>query len=672
MISFERNICTDLDAASSREWLETNGIGGFASSTVSGMNTRRYHGLLVAATQPPVGRLVLVSKFEETLIAETGRIDLSANRYDGAIHPRGFLHLSGFRLDPWPVYTYDVAGMHIDKSVFMVHGSNTTVITYQLRGSGESVPVQLQVRPLIAARDYHSTTHENESVAQDYENATNRLMYSPYRDVPAIHIGHNASFVEHQGYWYRGFVYSVEQERGLDFKEDLFNPFALTFDLSQGPAYIILSTEPNDVIAVSKFEVAERRRRSEIVAAIPGSDEFSSALVTAADQFIARRGAGHTILAGYPWFTDWGRDTMISLPGLTISTGRYDVARDILQTFSEHVSEGMLPNLFRDDGSSAEYNTVDAALWYFEAVRTYLDATGDEQFVRSLFPVLADIIDWHLRGTRYGIRVLDDGLLHAGVPGVQLTWMDAKVGDKVITPRAGKPVEVQALWFNALRIMSDLAERFGSRSLKNKYDDVSARLQCTFNRLFWNESTQCLYDVVNGGYPDSSIRPNQIFAISLAYSMLPAERAASVLHVVERDLLTPFGLRSLAPSDPNFSPKYRGGPAERDSVYHQGTVWPWLLGPFIQAYLRVHQYSEAAYARCSESLKPVQAHLSEAGLGQISEVCDATAPFTQGGCFAQAWSVAEVLRAHLAILNAGRKPVRKTRPVRTKKVASGA
>jgi predicted glycogen debranching enzyme len=582
------------------------------------------------------------------------------------------LQLESFRLDPWPIYTYECDGIRIEKSVFMVNGSNTTVVTYEIMGDSRSKPVELEIRPLIAGRDYHSTTHENGAITHNCDRRQNAIAYGPYNGVPAIHIAHNAASIEDQGYWYRNFVYSIEQERGLDFKEDLFNPFVLTFELSNDPAHIVLSTETNDVRSVPIFIASEQRRRDAVIAASPATDDFSRALVAAADQFVVKRGAGHTIVAGYPWFTDWGRDTMISLPGLTISTGRNDIARDILRTFSEHVSEGMLPNLFRDDGSSAEYNTVDAALWYFEAVRAYAEASDDFQFVHEIYPILADIIDWHMRGTRYGIRVLDDGLLHAGVPGVQLTWMDAKVDDKVITPRSGKPVEIQALWYNAVRIMSALAERFSDLPSKRKYDDVSARLQFTFNRLFWNSKASCLYDVVNGGQPDASIRPNQVFAISLPHSMLSRDRALSVLHVVERELLTPLGLRTLSPSDPAFAPKYEGGPAQRDSVYHQGTTWPWLLGPFVQAYLKLYNNSEEARLRCEGFLQPLRAHLTEAGLGQISEICDATSPYHPRGCFAQAWSVAEILRAHVAVGSAAKKAQEQSPAMFAARFASGA
>ena len=668
MISFDQSICTDLRAATSREWLETNGIGGFASSTVAGLNTRRYHGLLVAATQPPVGRMVLVSKLEETLVISKRRVDLSANRYAGAIHPSGFEQLVGFRLDPWPIYTYEVDGVRIEKSVFMVHGSNTTVVMYSALSPKAGVNLRLEVRPLIAGRDYHSLSHENGAIRGTFERAADSVLLRPYDGVPDIHIAHNAVAIAEQGYWYRQFLYSVEQDRGLDATEDLFNPLLLEFDLTKAPAQLILSTEKQEIASVPRLARKERERRTDIVDAPPTRDEFTRELIAAADQFVVRRGNGHTLIAGYPWFTDWGRDTMISLTGLTISTRRFDVARDILRTFAEHVDEGMLPNLFRDDGSTADYNTVDATLWYFEAARAYVEATGDYNFVRILYPTLNSIIDWHVRGTRYDIHVLDNGLLNAGVPGVQLTWMDAKVGDTVITPRSGKPVEIQALWYNALRIMEEFAVRFGDVTLQRRYDDLASRCQWSFNRLFWNESAGCLYDVVNGGPPDASIRPNQIFAVSLPFSMLPEDKARSLVELVERELLTPVGLRTLARGDRNYRPRYEGGPWERDSAYHQGTVWPWLLGPFVTAYLKVHGNSAETRTRCAKFLEPLQAHLRDAGLGQISEIFDADAPHNPRGCFAQAWSVAEILKAQIAV----EKPAIRRRVTRSRTASAAA
>jgi predicted glycogen debranching enzyme len=648
VIKLETSICNDLSQASTREWLETNGIGGFASATVTGMNTRRYHGILVAATKPPVGRMMLVSKLEETLIISGRRIDLATNRYGDVVHPRGFEYVVGFRLDPWPIYTFDVEGLLIEKSVFMIHGENATLVSYRvIKAPMGFDTAQLEVRPLVAARDYHSTTHENAAISSQYESANGLVSFSPYQGVPTIYFAHSALDLEPQNQWYRNFLYQVEQERGLDCVEDLYNPFVFRFDLRKKmSADIIVSTMPREVSDAETLRQSEVKRRAAIVSAAPVKDDFVGQLALAADQFIAKRDDGYTVLAGYPWFTDWGRDTMIALPGLTLFTGNAEIAKGILRTFAQHVDRGMLPNRFPDVGEEPEFNTVDATLWYFEAVRAYLGATADYNFVRQeLYPVLQSIIDWHVRGTRYGIKMQDNGMLNAGEPGVQLTWMDSKIGDWVVTPRTGKPVEIQALWYNALRIMEDLATHFDDQLGQKRYRTMAALTHWTFNRIFWNEEAGCLYDVTNGGPPDPSIRPNQIIAVSLTHSMLPSDRAAAVVDVVERELLTPYGLRSLSPVDPRFAARYEGNSSKRDSVYHQGTVWPWLIGPFVTAYVKVNGKSDAVRQRALEFLRPLHVHLSEAGLGQISEITDATPPFTPRGCFAQAWSVAEILRA---------------------------
>ncbi len=650
MIQFNQEILGDLGSSLSREWLETNGLGGFSSSTVVGLNTRRYHGLLVAATKPPVGRMVLLSKLEEVLLIDGKPFELSANRYPGAVHPQGFRYLTSFRLDPFPVFTYEVEGIEIEKSVFMVQGENTVVAQYTLTKNRPEAPqsLQLELRPLIAFRDYHSTTHRNGSLNSEVEESAGLAAVTPYQGVPTLYFAHNASALERTGDWYRNFEYDIERERGLDFQEDLFNPMMLRFDLNAGPATVIASTEKHDAAQAAVYRKTEIARRQHAAVTSPVADEFAQALASAADQYIVSRGDQKTVIAGYHWFSDWGRDTMIALPGLTLPTGKHDVARSILRTFAKHVDQGMLPNRFPDAGETPEYNTVDATLWFFEAARAYLAYTGDSEFVRTeLYPVFNEIIAWHARGTRYGIKVDPSGLLASGEAGVQLTWMDAKVGDWVVTPRRGKPVEIQALWYNALCIMDDFAGQFGDEAGQKRYRNMAAVASWAFNRLFWNEKTGCLYDVVNGGPPDSSIRPNQIFAVSLPHSMLSPERARSVIEKVHQHLLTPYGLRSLAPSDPQYRGRYAGNPTCRDGAYHQGTVWPWLIGPFITAYVKIFGNNDRARRQAAEWLAPLQAHLSEAGLGQISEIYDGDAPHHPCGCMAQAWSVAEVLRVYV-------------------------
>jgi predicted glycogen debranching enzyme len=649
MIRLDETICRNLDLASRREWLETNGIGGFASSTITGMNTRRYHGLLVAATRPPLGRMVLLSKIEETLVIGGRRVELASNRYPGVVHPQGHLHLKEFRRDPFPVFVYEAEGALLEKSVFMVHGENSTVIQYELRSPSGVLPAGcvLELRPLIAFRDYHSTTHENSALDRSLAIEEGSITVVPYQGLPQLHLAHTPGEVEATGDWYRNFECTIEQERGLDYREDLFNPFVLLLDLDDHPRpAVVASLEGRSADSVEIARAAEIQRRSEVAAAAPLKDAFVSELVEAADQFVVRRGAGSTVIAGYHWFSDWGRDTMITLPGLTLVTGRPDIARGILLEFAAHVDRGMLPNRFPDAGETPEYNTVDATLWYFEAIRALVAYTEDYDFVRTqLYSALADIIAWHERGTRYGIRVDCDGLLTAGEPGVQLTWMDAKVGDWVVTPRQGKPVEIQALWYNALRVMEDFAHRFDRYADCDHYRALADRARDAFPTLFWNAETGCLYDVVDGDHRDGSIRPNQIFAASLHHKMLPPEMAKYVVQAVEQRLLTPYGLRSLAPSDPKYRGRFEGDPFSRDSAYHQGTVWPWLLGPFITAYLEVNGRSHKARKQAEQWLRDLRHYLENEGLGQLPEVFDGDAPQRPGGCLGQAWSVAEILRA---------------------------
>jgi predicted glycogen debranching enzyme len=671
MIQFTKETCGDLDAALRREWLETNGLGGFASSTIIGLNTRRYHGLLVAATKPPVGRVVMLSKLEETLFIESQPFDLSANRYPGVVHPQGFQYLKQFRLDPFPVFTYEIEGIEIEKTVFMIHGENSTVVHYELKKNNHPERIEnlrLELRPLLAFRDYHSTTHENGAISREIEQRPGLAVVTPYQSLPSLHLAHNAVELKKTGDWYRNFEYDAERERGLDFSEDLFNPCVLRFDLSlRRLASVIASTEQHDVAQVAEYRQAEVTRRRNVAVSSPvvsgiDHDAFAQNLVNAADQYIVSRGDQKTVIAGYHWFSDWGRDTMIALPGLTLPTGKPEVARSILRTFAQHVDQGMLPNRFPDAGETPEYNTVDATLWFFEAARAYLAYTGDLKFVDDeLYPVLADIVSWHVRGTRYGIKVDSSGLLSSGEPGVQLTWMDAKVGDWVVTPRRGKPVEVQALWYNALCIMEDLARKFADEPGQERYRNMATLASWTFNRLFWNDNLGCLYDVTNGAPPDPSIRPNQIFAVSLTHSMLSPERAKKVVEKVQAHLITPYGLRSLAPTDPQYRGRYSGSPVERDGAYHQGTVWPWLLGPFVTAYVKVNGGNETARRQADEWLAPLRQHLTDGGLGHISEIFDGDAPQLPRGCIAQAWSVAEILRAYVEDV----KDIRPAPPVET-------
>jgi glycogen debranching enzyme len=599
-----------------REWLDTNGLGGFACGTVSGIHTRRYHGLLTAATHPPAGRHLLLSKIEETITVNGESYELGANQYPDLIHPRGFRYLVDFRLSPWPTWTYRTGTAYVTKSICLVDGENTLVVRYEIEGPDD---VTLELRPLIAFRDYHATTHENITINTGFTVEDGVVRIEPYEGLPPLYFAMGAGEVRAMGHWYRSFRYALEEERGLEAQEDLFQPFAIT-----GARELVISTQPPAETAGALCAREKTRREA-----------LGGGLARAADQFFVRRGAGWSVIAGYPWFADWGRDTMIALPGLAAATGRFDVARGVLLEFSRHVDEGMLPNRFVEAGEAPEYNTVDATLWFFETAAWYERATGDRTLVdEDLYPVLAAIIDWHRRGTRYGIRVDADGLLHAGAPGWQLTWMDARANGHVVTPREGKPVEIQALWYNALCLMRDWTVRRGGTG---EYGEWAERARAALGQFF-NAHTGCLFDVIGVWGRDPAIRPNQLFALSLTHPILDpaADAAKSLLEVVRRDLLTPFGLRTLAPSDPRYVGRYAGPPHERDAAYHQGTVWPWLLGAYATAWRRVFG------ADPDEWSSAIERYRMEQGFGHVPEIFDGDAPHRARGCFAQAWSLAAI------------------------------
>ena len=643
-ISFDATVTHDLVAASGREWLEANGLGGWASGTISSCHTRRYHGLLVAATRPPLARMVLLSKLAETIAIGGRRFELDTNRYPGAVSPEGHRHLASFALDPMPVFVFDAGGVRLKKTVAAVHGENTTVVLYEVLDAPEELTLEL--RPLIAYRDAHTLQRANGSLR--FANASFKdgvFRAAPYEGAPELFLqAGGASFSAHPD-WYFRFEYAKEAERGLDAHEDLFCHGAFARTLGPGDRFGVIAST-GDTAGRDPFVLVakERARRAAVAAAIPGDDDVTRTLALAADAFVVRRGEdSRTVIAGYPWFSDWGRDAMIALPGLCLATGRFDDAKQILRTFARAADRGMLPNRFTDAGDAVEYNTVDAALWLFVAAHRYLEATGDEAFVLGeILPVLDGVLDWYQRGTRYGIRVDEDGLLRAGEPGVQLTWMDAKVGDWVVTPRYGKPVEIQALWYNALAILADLRKRAGRADDAASLSAAAKAFKEQFVATFWNADASCLYDVVDGDLKDGSIRPNQVFALCLPHTLLPKDKARAVLATVEEHLVTPFGLRSLAPGHPDYRGRYEGGPAQRDAAYHQGTVWSWLLGPYADALIKTNGASGKTKAK--KALEGIAPHLAEEGLGTISEIFDGDAPHTPRGCPAQAWSVGELLR----------------------------
>ena len=596
---------------------------------------------LVVATCPPVGRVVLLSRLDETLVLPEARVELSCSMFPGVMHPRGDQWLTAFAPEPVPTWTYAGDGWVLRKRLALLAGEHAVVVAYELVNA--PAPLCLELRPFFAGRDYHHLMQANEHVALAADWAADALAYRPYREQPTAHLLAPGAGWEAAPDWYYNFQYPREEERGLDHSEDLFTPGCLRLRLVPGATVgVLATTEPpagRDPLALLAGEIG--RRQQVEVRASWAADPVLGSLARAAHSFLVRRGDGlHTLVAGYHWFTDWGRDTMIALPGLCLVTGRFAEARGIFAAFAAHVSEGMIPNRFPDAGAIPEYHSVDATLWFFVALYKYLQYTQDYEFARALWPTLADIAAWHVRGTRHRIRVDADGLLSAGEPGVQLTWMDAKIGDWVVTPRMGKPVEVNALWYNALRILQHLAERFGQRA---DYGQRAAEVRASFERLFWCEDRGYLCDVVAPEGPDWAIRPNQVFALSLPFPLVEGARARRVLSVIDQHLLTPRGLRSLSPSDPAYCARYAGGPWERDGAYHQGTVWAWLIGPYITALCRCH--GRAGRQRGRALLDGFAEHLHEAGLGTVSEIFDAEPPFAPRGCIAQAWSVAELLRA---------------------------
>lgn len=660
----DRSFLSDPYRGMELEWLETNGIGGFASSTVTGMNTRRYHGLLVAALAPPAGRMVLLSKMDETISGEYGDVALGTNMYPGVIAPEGFRKLVSFILDPLPRWVFDTGYGFLEKTFVMVHGYNAGALRYRwISEDGtplDSAPAgaRICVRPFLAYRDYHSLARFRDWMTPAVRDDDGLVTMTPVDGLPDLIFrapGFNYIF---QPDWYYNFEYEIERRRGLDYAEDLLCPGYFA-SIGHGPELTIsfaAGCDPEDCAAGSEREpdaslfevfVAEEitRRKALIRMAGAPTSDVTKGLVISADAFIVERGeSGNSILAGYHWFTDWGRDAMIALPGLTIATGRLREARAVLDTFARHLRNGLIPNRFPDAGETPAYNTVDASLWYVIAANEYMKSSWDEKFLKEiLWEALKEIVRYYSKGTDNGIFMDEDGLISAGGPETQLTWMDAKVGDWVVTPRHCKAVEINALWYNALRIMERLAPHAGDS--EEPYRSMARKTAREFAKAFWNDDKGCLFDVINESGPDPSVRPNQIFAISLPRMLLTADMRRQVLNVVETQLLTPYGLRSLSPEDEKYRGSYTGGVLERDGAYHQGTVWGWLLGHYASALLNAGGRSAENIAKAKGAIAAMERHLTESGgLNHVSEIFDGDAPHAPRGCIAQAWSLAELLR----------------------------
>ncbi|CDG34798.1 glycogen debranching protein [Acetivibrio thermocellus BC1] len=632
-----------------REWLLTNGIGGFASSTIIGSNTRRYHGLLVAALKPPVSRHLILSKIDECVTVDNESFNLFSYEVPGFIM-HGYHHLERFEYDMLPKYIYRVKDVYVEKEICMVYGENTVVVVYHvINGTGRT---NLRLTPLVNFRDYHfNSGRAYMSFERKFEKDVLTVRPSCY-DIDIKLYSTDGKFTELDDIWFYNMDYAVERERGLASTEDHYIPGY--YDIEIKPLeekYItFVATVEKNVNHRDGLKIIEKeKKRLKKLASKAGyKDELAKKLVLAADKFIVHRESTNakTVIAGYPWFTDWGRDTMISLAGLTLATRRFEDAKEILYTFSKYVKDGLIPNMFPDAGHEPPYNTVDAALWYFEAVNKYVNYTHDYKFIKeNIYSGLKQIIEYYSKGTHFNIKADEDYLISAGDEHTQLTWMDAKVGDWVVTPRHGKAVEINALWYNALKIMSQLSKHFKEDA--GLYDEMAEKVKKSFEEKFWNEEKKCLYDCLTPNYKDDKVRPNQILAVSLSYPVIEGEKAKSVVDIVFKELYTAYGLRSLSPKEKEYVGVYMGDQYRRDGAYHQGTVWTWPLGHFITAYLRVNNYSPEARKMALRFIEPFKDHLQDACLGSVSEIFDGNEPLIPRGCFAQAWSVAEILRAYV-------------------------
>jgi predicted glycogen debranching enzyme len=647
-------VCTLYPRSSRLEWLLSNGTGGFAMGTVAGSNTRRYHGLLVASLHPPVERVVTLSRLEETALTDQRAVPLSVNQYPNTLYPDGYTRLVRFALDDGPVWTWSVGDVLIERRALLVPGEQTVLVRY-----ASSAPVRLRVEPLLAFRDYHALTHRNPSAWTGFEEQTVKgaraVRFRPYPSLPSLRLVHRGDAFHGAPVWHENVEYLEELDRGLDFREDLLLPGSFELQLLPGrPQLVAATVEPAAALDLDALGTHFRRAAPVGPAAVsrpvrhaeePG--EGRARLERAADAYLVRRAdRSATVIAGYPWFTDWGRDTMISLPGLLVARGQLQLAREVLEGFLAHLDGGLVPNRFPDAAGPAEYNTVDATLFMFQAVNAWEQAGGSPAFIREVFyPAACGIVDAHLRGTHHGIRVDPvDGLLVAGGPGSNLTWMDARVDGVPVTPRHGKPVEVNALWYNALRLSERWARQFHDGPRARSFGREADLVASAFDRAFWNDARRCCFDVILPEGPDPRLRPNQLFAVGLPFPLLDGRRRAMVLEAVEAALATPVGLRTLARGEPGYRPVYRGPPSERDAAYHQGLVWPWLVGPFVDALFAVRGDSMETRSRARAAVGSLVARMEAGCLGQLPECFEPEPPFRPVGAPAQAWSVAEVLR----------------------------
>ncbi|TYQ16400.1 UNVERIFIED_CONTAM: putative glycogen debranching enzyme [Acetivibrio alkalicellulosi] len=648
MMDFGKSNWRTYEQGIQKEWILTNGIGGFASSTIIGANTRRYHGLLMAALKPPVNRHLILSKLDESIVINGNSFDLFSCEVPGFIM-KGYHHLERFEYNPLPKYVYRVKDVYIEKSISMVYGENTVAVVYYVKNG--SSKVNLRITPLINFRDYHFNSSRQYMNFNKHLNSGILTLKPSCYDIDIKLYCSNGIFEDIDDGWFYNMDYAIERERGLSSTEDHYIPgyFDVEIEPHEERTITIISTVEKEIKNKDGLSIInkEQKRLEKLLDTGGYKDKLAKKLVLAADNFIVHRKStdAKTIIAGYPWFTDWGRDTMIAFTGLTLSTRRFEDAKEILFTFSKYVKEGLIPNMFPDAGNEPPYNSVDAPLWYFEAVDKYVKYTDDYKFVKkNIYSGLKDIINYFSKGTRFNIKMDDDYLISAGDEHTQLTWMDAKVGDWVVTPRHGKAVEINALWYNALKIMSFLSKHYNEDS--SIYNDLSLKVKKSFIEKFWNEDKQCLYDCIINNIGDDKVRPNQILAVSLSNQVIEGDMAKKVVDRVFKDLYTAYGLRSLSDDSNEYKGVYMGDQHYRDGAYHQGTVWTWPLGQFITAYVKVNNYSDEAIAMAARFIEPFKDHLNDACIGSISEIFDGNEPLIPRGCFAQAWSIGEILRSY--------------------------
>jgi predicted glycogen debranching enzyme len=647
---FDSTITKDYEQGKSREWIVTNGLGSYASSTVIGLNTRAYHGLLIASLDPPVKRILFLSKFEERVEAGGREYLLPVNRYPGTIYPQGYTHLEQFRFERYPVFVYRTGSTIIEKSVFMPFEENSTIVTYKVIET--DAPIKISVLPIINYRDYHGRTHENE--AWNFTQTLNPkgVEIRAFPGATTLYLQSDIAPYSTTGSWYKNFIYEAEAERGLEDREDQYNPGFFSTRLDHGSQFsIIASLVKRETFSPEGLRYREMYRLRGLLNRLPQSDPFYLALANAADTFIVKRKSTNakTIIAGYHWFADWGRDSMISIPGLSLVTKRDFEAKEIIRTFLSYLSDGLIPNIFPESGSIdvLEYNAIDAPLWLINTCYRIYSETGTMDFITEVYPKLKEIIQAYAKGTKHGIRVDSDGLVVGDDEKVALTWMDAKIDGIPATPRRGKPVEISALWYNALKSMEAFATKLNNQNDQGYFAEFASKTKGSFNEKFWNERKRCLHDVLVDDRGDGRILPNQIISMALPFPVLNEEKWRDTLRTVESELLTPVGLRTLSPFDPNYKGRYIGNPRERDTAYHQGTVWPWLFGSYVSAYVKTYGADAKTLSFVQQLYAPFKKRLSEAGLGSISEIYDGDPPFYPRGCISQAWSVAEILRSYV-------------------------